>query len=407
MTVTVRPITEAERPEFRRLLGLAFGFDLADEELESFNEILETERTVCTFDGEQMVGTAGAFSLEMTVPGGVLPVAGTTMVSVLATHRRQSVLRRMMRAHFDEVRKRGDVLAALWASESSIYGRFGYGPAASLVDAEIDRRHAGLSGPPRGSGTVRLVDVDEAKQLLPTVFEQTRRVRPGMFRRSASWWEHRVFHDPESQRRDATRYRYAIYEENGIARGYVQYRAEEQWDANGLPNGEVRIFDLQAVDLSAADSLWRYVSSIDLIRRINYWNLPADDPLLWLLNDPRRLSRRVSDSLWVALIDIPAALAARRYCREGRLVIEVRDEFDGQNSGRYVLDTTGESAVCSRDTSAPDLSMAASDLGAIYMGGVRLLDLVAAGRAQGSPGALRRADAMFSWHPAPWCQEIF
>jgi predicted acetyltransferase len=407
MTFTIRPITENERPEFRRLMGLAFGFDPTDEGTESFNATLEIERTICAFDGEQMIGTAGAYSLDMTVPGGAAPVAGTTMVSVLATHRRRGALRQMMRAHLDEARNHGDALAGLWASESSIYGRFGFGAAATMVEAEIDRSHAGFRGSPLGSGAVRLVELDEAKRLLPPVYDQTRHLRPGMFDRSETNWEYRVFRDPESRRGGATSYRYAVYEEKGAPRGYVQYRAKEQWDDDGFPNGEVRISDLQAVDLAAVDSLWRYLVSIDLTRKIGYWNLPVDDPLPWLLSDPRRLTQRISDSLWVCPIDIPAALMARKYSQEGQLIIEVHDDFNTWNTGTYRLETTGDESSCIRITSAPEVRLAASDLGAIYMGGVRLNVLAAAGRVAGSPEDVRRADAMFSWHPAPWCQEIF
>jgi predicted acetyltransferase len=407
MTFTIRAITEGERPEFRRLMGMAFNFDPTDDGVEPFNAILETERTICAFDGAQMVGTAGAFSLDMTVPGGVLPVAGTTMVAVLATHRRRGALRQMMRAHLDEAREHGDVLAGLWAAESSIYGRFGFGAAATMVDAEIDRRHASFPGPPLGSGAVRLVELDEAKQLLPTVYEETRLLRPGMYDRSAVWWENSVFRDSESRRGGATSYRYAVYEESGKPRGYVQYRAKAQWDDDDFPNGEVRISDLQAIDLAAADAIWRYVSSIDLIRTIKHWNQPIDDPLVWMLTDPRRLTRRISDSLWMCPIDIPAALAGRRYSQDGRLALEVQDEFSPSNTGTYLLEANGDEAVCTPTTSTADVKITASDLGAIYLGGVRVLDLAAAGRIQGPPEKVRRADAMFSWHPAPWCPQVF
>jgi predicted acetyltransferase len=329
------------------------------------------------------------------------------MVTVLATHRRRGVLRKMMRAHLDEARTRGDPLAALWASESSIYSRFGFGPAASRVDAEIDSAHLALSGPPEGSGGVRLVATNEAKVLLPQVFRTTRHLRPGMFDRSEVWWEHRCFRDPESRRGGATSYRYAVYEEDGEPRGYVQYRAREDWDDDDLPNGEVQINDFQAVDLAAAGSLWRYLGSIDLIRKIKYWNLPADAPLGWLLTDPRRLHRRITDSLWLCPIDIPAALSARKYSRAGELLIGVHDDFNPWNNGTYLLETDGEETHCAPSNSDPHVRLSASDLGAIYLGGVRPLTLAAAERVEGSTEAIRRTDAMFAWHPAPWCQEVF
>ncbi len=407
MTFIIRAITEDERPEFRRLMGLAFGFDPTDEGTDSFKAILETERTICAFDGDQMVGTAAAFSLDMTVPGAVLPVAGTTMVTVLTTHRRRGALRLMMRAHLDEARENGDLLAGLWASESSIYGRFGFGAAATKVDAEIDPRYVAFDGPPLGSGRVRLVGLDEAQRLLPAVYEQSRLMRPGMSARSEVWWENMTMRDPETRRAGATSYRYAVYEENGVPRGYVQYRAKEQWDDDGFPNGEVRISDLQAVDLAASDAIWRYVGSIDLIRKISHWNLPIDDPLISRLTDPRRLTRRLSDSLWMCLIDVPSVLAGRRYSQAGRLTVEVRDDFSPSNAGTYLLETDGGETDCSPTTSPAEVQISASDLGAIYMGGVRLLDLAAAGRVGGSPENIRRADAMFFWHPAPWCPEVF
>ena len=407
MTFSIRAITEEERPDFRQMMGLVFNFDPTDEGVESFNAILETERTICAFDGEKMIGTAGAFSLDMTVPGGSLPTAGTTMVTVLSTHRRRGALRRMMRAHLDEAREHGDVLAGLWASESSIYGPFGFGPAAMMISAEIDRRHAAFAGPPLGSGRVRLVELDEAKRLLPIVYEQARLARPGMYARSAVWWEHSTMRDPENRRGGATSYRYAVYEEDSAPRGYVQYRAKEEWDDDGFPNGEVRVSDLQAVDLAASDAIWRYVSSIDLIRKISHWNLPIDDPLLWLLAEPRRLTRRISDSLWICLIDIPAALAGRRYAREGRLTIGVRDDFSPENTGTYRLETSGPEADCTPTTTDPDLQLTAADLGSIYMGGIRLRELALAGRIEGSAEAIAQADAMFQWHPAPWCPEVF
>jgi predicted acetyltransferase len=407
MTFTIRPITEEERPEFRLVMGLVFNFEPTEEGEKAFNSILEVDRTICAFDGDRLVGTAGAFSFDMTVPGGVLPVAGTTMVTVLATHRRRGALRQMMRAHLDEARNHGDALAGLWASESSIYSRFGFGPAADLVDVEIDRRHTTFRSPPLGTGAVRLVEAEEAKQLLPVVYEQTRLQRPGMYARSEVWWEHSTLRDPEQNRHGATSYRYAVYEEAGEPRGYVQYRAKEEWSNDGFPEGEIRVTDLQAIDLAATDALWRYVVSVDLVKTIGYWNLPSDDPLPWLLSEPRRLTGRVSDSLWICPIDIPMALEGRHYSQPGRLVLEVRDDFNTWNNGSFLLETTGTETKCSATTAEPDVRLTAADLGSIYLGGIAMRTLAAAGRVEGSTEALAEADAMFTWHPAPWCPEVF
>src|SRR6266581_356853 len=43
-----------------------------------------------------------------------------------------------------DVRDRGEPIAALWASEDTIYGRYGYGPAARCVDVRLPRVSAQL-----------------------------------------------------------------------------------------------------------------------------------------------------------------------------------------------------------------------------------------------------------------------
>lgn len=407
MAFTVRRITAAERLTFRRLLGLAFSYDPDAEGEEAFNALFELDRSVCAFDGESMVGTAGAFSLAMAVPGGTVPAAGTTMVTVLATHRRRGALRAMMRAHLDEARGRGDLVAGLWASESAVYGRFGYGPAAQLIDATLDRRHAGLRDGIDPPGSVRIVDAGEAFGIMPEVYEKARPARPGMFARRQAWWQHRILRDPESARKGASAFRYAVYEEEGSPRGYVRYRAKEEWDDDGFPRGRVWVVELQALDLAASAALWRYLTGIDLVRMIGYWNLPVDDPLPWLLADPRRLTRRMSDSLWIRLVDIAGALAARRYSSNERLVVEVIDEFCPWNQGRYELEAREGESRCAEVRTSPELRLPVASLGAVYLGGHSFRELASAGLVDGSVDAVAKADRLFSWFPAPWCPEIF
>ncbi len=408
MTFTVRPITADELPTFRRLLGLAFAFDPDEEGAEAFEAVFELDRSVCAFEGAAMVGTAGAFSLDLTVPGGgTVPTAGTTMVTVLATHRRQGALRAMLRAHLSEARRHGDVLAGLWASESNIYGRFGYGAAAYRVNAVLERKHAALRAGIDAPGSVRLIDADEASVLLPEAYDRARLQRPGTFARRQAWWRNRVLRDPESERAGASSYRYSVYEEEGSVRGYVRYRAKSGWDDDGFPKGEIQIAELQCFDLNASIGLWRYVTGIDLVRSIGYWNLPVDDPLPWLLADPRRLTRRVSDSLWLRLVDVPRALAGRRYSSDGNLLIEVVDEFCPENSGTYALEVHDGRGQCRAVRAVPELRLPTASLAAAYLGGNPIPVLAAAGLVDGTGAALRKAELMFSWHPAPWCQEIF
>lgn len=407
MDYTIRPATSDEIPAMQETMGFGFGFDPMPELRELFAATVELDRTRCAFEGATLVGTSGAFSLDLTVPGGSLPTGGTTMVAVRSSHRRQGLLRAMMSAHLDDVQERGEPLAALWASESAIYGRFGYGPAAYLQGFEIERVHSAFSEPVAAPGRFRLIDAEEACKLLPQIYDAVCTERPGHFARSSAWWERRRTFDPSWGREGASAYRFLVYEQDGRARGYLQYRVKPEDQGLGLPAGRLLIEELQGLDQTSRTALWRYALDVDLIATITAWNQPLDDELPWLLADSRRLKRSVTDSLWVRVMDVPAALAGRRYSSEGRLALRVHDEISPQNDGTWQLDGGPDGATCERCSAQPEIGLRAVDLGALYLGGNGFQTLARAGRIEGSPQALARADAMFTWHPVPWCPEIF
>ena len=229
MGVTVGPVGDDRAAEYLAAMGQAFGFDSSDEHRERFSKYFEWDRARAAYDGDRIVGTLGAYSFEMTVPGGTMPCGGTTVVAVLPTHRRRGVLRQMIESHFEDVRERGEPIAGLWASESSIYGRFGYGIAAVGLDVEVDRDHVDLHRLAPRAAPARLVSREEAMDLFPPFYDRERRLRPGFFARSPSWWEFRRFHDSEPSREGATAFRYAVTEENGVVTGFAQYRFKEKW----------------------------------------------------------------------------------------------------------------------------------------------------------------------------------
>ncbi|MEE8557563.1 MAG: GNAT family N-acetyltransferase [Myxococcota bacterium] len=407
MDFTVRPATQDEIPTMDRAMALAFGGDPRPEDLPHHEALLELDRTRCVFDGDKMVGTLGAYSLEFAVPGATVPAAGTSYVTVRPTHRRRGLLRSMMRAHFEDVRERGEPLAALWASESSIYSRFGYGPAADLLQIEVERAHGAFNSPPGGRGQCRLLEPDEPGKILPEIYEASWRERPGHFARSRAWWDHKRLFDPKHDREGGSAYRHVIYEEGGRPRGYLQYRIRSKWDRSGLSRSQLRVVELQGIDATARAMLWRHALDVDLNDTLIAWNQPADCELPWLLKDRRRALCSTRDALWVRLVDIPGALSHRRYAREGRVVLGVRDPALPSNSGTYRLEAGPEKATCEPTREEPEIQLEVSDLGAIYLGGQRLRALARAGRVEGSPSALELADQMFAWDPAPWCPEIF
>jgi predicted acetyltransferase len=405
MEVQLRPITSDEFPAFAKANGTAFGWEPNAEVLAESLETIELERTLAAFDGEEIAGTTAIFSFDMTVPGGALPVAGVTWVSVRPTHRRQGILSGMMRRQLEDVREKGEAIAALWASESVIYGRFGYGVAAETIEFSVQREHARFAREEAPRGRCRIVEREEALRDWPPVYDEARLRFPGAYTRNEAWWRCHTMRKIDLGRRAGIRF-YVQYEEDGRPLGYARYRVRSEVTDN-LADGTLMVEELIGVNDDAFAALWRYIFGVDLIGTIRAWPRPTFEPLVWMLADPRRMVRKYLDALWLRIVDVPAALEARRYAATGTVVFEVRDNFCPWVGGRYELEAGAEGARCRLSDKEPQVTLSAADLGAVYLGGVRLTTLRRAGRVEGDWEALRRADALFDWDPPPWCPEVF
>lgn len=406
MSVDIRPITPEEWEAYAQADASAFGFEPNPEALEQVRQIFEFDRTLAGFDGPEIVGTTSIYSFDLTVPGNQLPTAGVTWVSVKPTHRRQGILTQMMRRQLNDVHEQGEAIAALWASESVIYGRFGYGLAAEDQQLKIERTRADFAREPEARGRCRIVSREEALAAWSAVYEQVRVQYPGMYTRSEAWWQNMTLRAIEPGMRNMGTRFFVQYEENNRPLGYARYRVRGD-NTDGLPNGRLLVQELMAVTDEAYAALWRYLFGVDLIGQIEAQHRPLHEPLFWMLADPRRLVRGPYDALWVRIVDVVPALEGRGYAVPGRLVLGVRDAFCSWNEGRYELEAGAEGARCRRTDAEPDITLNAADLGAVYLGEARLTTLRRAGRVEGEWESLRRADAMFSWDPRPWCPEVF
>ncbi|MBA2949248.1 GNAT family N-acetyltransferase [Streptomyces himalayensis] len=409
MTSDLRVLQPSEWDTWYGKLVLAFGgVPEADEERALWNRLTEFDRSLGAWDGDDCVGTAGAFSFRLTVPGGALvPAAGVTMVSVAATHRRRGVLTAMMRRQLDDVRSWGEPLAVLTASEPAIYGRFGYGAATQLLSAEIDTARVRLSVPP-GTDDVRLRfaapgDVVEACEAV-----YARRVpgRPGMLARRPGW-EQLPLLDPESERQGSSPLQCVLAERAGEVVGYARFHNKPEWDTAG-PNGTIVLRDLEALDPAAYAALWRFLFEIDLTSTLEVRSRPVDDAWQHLVSDIRRCQVRLRDSLYVRLVDVGAALEARTYQTPVDVVFEVEDDFCPWNQGRWRLTGDSKGASCKRTDEDADLALSVRELGAVYLGGVSLSAPAAAGRVRElRPGAVAEASVAFSSAVAPWLPHGF
>jgi predicted acetyltransferase len=402
----VRIINESDIDGFIAVLEHAFGFELKPENRDHFVKEFELDRLLAAFDGDHIVGTGGAFSFDLTVPGGTVGCGGTTVIAVLPTHRRRGVLTDMMRFHLDEVAGRGEPVAALWASEAPIYGRFGYGVAARFHRTKLDKSRISFPRSPLGSGTIRILDVDGARGVLPEFYERLRPIRPGFLTRGENRWDGVHFHDPPEWRDGGTPKRFAVYEEADEVLGYVFYRQHEKWEG-GLAANRVAVGAMHALTPAAEEGLWRYLLSIDLVAKVESWNTDPSSILPDVVADSRRVEQVISDGLWVRVLEVPAALEARRYQIEGRLVLEVADPFRGSAAGTFALEGGPDGATCEPSTEPPDLRLDVRELGSAYLGGLTFSQLARAGLVEGSPDALAAADLMFGWTIAPWCPEVF
>ena len=406
MDITSRPIVTGESLSFREAIFAGFGEDVDDESFPPawFDDLVPLDRTVAAFDGNLIVGTLGAFPFDVTVPGGAgVAMAGTTIVTVAATHRRRGVLTGMTRDHLEDGRRRGEPLAGLWASESAIYGRYGFGVATENNAIEIDQNRVTIVG---DAGSVRRVTTDEAIRLFPAIYELERPRRPGMLSRSELRWKHH-FDDPKAGREGFSALRCVLHETEGAPDGYAIYRQKSNWET-GFPDGKISIRELIAPAATAHTGLWRYLTTIDLFPQIEYWNLPVDDPLAWKVPDHRRIKRKRWDTLYLRILDVVQALEARTYATDGVVRFTVDDPFFPDEGGSFELAVTGGVGACRRiNDSATDLSFGTADLASLYLGGNSTLAMAQAGRIRGVEESIVLLGRMFRGDVAPWCEETF
>jgi predicted acetyltransferase len=409
MDIDIRPITPDQGDQFSGVMAVAFGETFTEEERADHDRWFEYDRSIGAFDGDRIVGTGGAYSMDLTLPGlTTIPVGGLTAIAVLPTHRRRGILRSMIAYHFEETEGRGELVSALGASESVIYGRFGYGLATSLADYEIDPRRGQFSRPPATRGRLRLLEPEETAKIVPPVYDRYRRAQPGELSRPQAWWD-TYARDPDWMRQGASRHYDVVYESGpGRVDGWVSYRVENRWPS-GLASNVIKVRMLVGLTPEAEAALWRYILDLDLAGTVKLFDRPVDDPVRWRLADPRRLRvTDVGDHLWVRLLDLPGALAARRYAVEGTLVLEVTDPLRPRNQGRFRLEGGPDGAVCEPTRAEPDLALDVADVGAAYLGGTSLVSLARAERvAELTPGALLRAERMFATVPPPFCTTHF
>jgi predicted acetyltransferase len=397
----IRTIREDEFDAFELALSNAFGdVDVLEHYLALDRLSMEFDRTFAAFDEGRIVGCAGVMTFTSVVPGGAtVGTAGVTMVGVLPTHRRRGILTELMRRLHDQAADRGEPIATLLASEGQIYGRFGYGLAVlgQSFDVALDRVRWAPGTAPRGR--TRLLTHEEARPQLRAVYERFAASRPGAVLptdRQYAWLFSGITKSDEKEF-------VAVHEDDdGVPDAYAIYRIKPRWP-KGLPSNTLKVPQLVASTAGGSAAIWRFLFDIDLVSRVRTWDRPLDDPLVWQMAEPRALRATVGDFLYVRPLDVAAVLGAREFAADGRLVLDVDDEFRPTNTGRYQLTVEDGKASCSKTDAQPDIACTIQIVGSTYLGGVSWGTLAGAGRLEErTAGSVERADSMFRTDVAPW-----
>ncbi len=388
----MRAITADEFEPWARAESRAHSNRLADDP-DQLRPHFDLTRSIAVFDGTGIVGGAHSHLLEMSVPGGVAAVAGVSNVAVQPTHRRRGIMTNMMRHQLDGIHERGEPLAALFATESLIYGRFGYGVGSIHEFWTLERHHNAYAVKHDPPGDVVFIDPSDMVEILPDIARRGTEGRPGVFQRPMHQWQ-RESQLPEHWQGGPGGLFYALYVENDQIEGYVSYRTRRP---------ALIVNELMVTTPAANVALWRFCFDMDLIERTEAVKRPQDDPMPWLLADPRRLQRSARDGLWLRIVDVASALQLRHYLSDDRLNLQVRDDFCSWNSACFELEGSLDGADCRPTDASPDLTVSVSALASAYLGAASFTTLAQAGLAEErSAGALLRADRMFAAQLRPW-----
>ena len=395
-------IRRARDDEYQAVLAASsvpFSFD-PDESLDPLESMFPTDRMVVGDDAGQIVGTSAAHTYRVTVPGGaVVGTSGMSFVTVLPTHRRSGVMRAMMQMLLEDAVEAGEPLAALWATEGGIYGRFGFGPTVEMVRQRIDSSKCELVPADPPGGRVRIVDRGEAMASFGSIHAEVAAGRHGTLHRDNPFAEYNLF-DAPWDRDGFTKQRFAVYEGDD-GRGYVTFRTKE------TSPGTVRFDEMYATSTPARRGLVDFGLGFDLCRDLVLWGRPADDPIRWMLTDPYAMKSENFDYVWFRLVDLKAALVARRYEVDGSFVVAVTDDQLANNNGTWRIEVTDGVAAVERCDEAPSLTLSTGVLAALYMGGRRLPSIVEPGAVGADSETIARLDRTFRTTLVPWTSEEF
>lgn len=395
---------DTQAAAFRRAVTRGFlGAEPSPEALEAERESFASRRNIEVIDpaasaGSFPVATVNSWVTPLTVPGGTdVGMWAISAVTVAATHRRRGIARALLEGELRAAASAGIAVAGLTVSEATIYGRYGFGPAVPVAAIEVDTRRAGWAGG-EPTGRIEYIDRETLADDLAAVHERVRRSRPGRIPGWRTRWQGHAGVSPHITERDAVRGVRHV-DDAGRVTGVLAYTLKER---QGTFRFGLAVRILVAETNEALAALWRFALQHDLVDEVNADLRPLDDPLPWMVTDQRGVTRTEHDHGWLRILDVPAALGARRYSAPLDLVVRAEDPLGfAAGDWRVHIDADGAASVEPDDTDRVDAVLGVAALSSMYVGGVRASTLYAAGRIEADPAVVDQLDRAFISFPAP------
>jgi predicted acetyltransferase len=404
MSLEIRPIRSGEQDAFNNVVRTVFAADT------QMHVEMREEWTLCGFEDGVMTTSYGAWPLTMLLNGAAVPFAGVTMVGTLPYFRRRGHLRRVVDEHFRQLHERGErSIAALFASRTAIYQRYGYAVVSGAQSYTIEPRDISLLHLPEATGEFRPAAESDA-DLLIELYHRFGQGRNAWLLRYGDYFKipgapYATYQPPE----EAARQKKVIYYEDGVPLGYLVYSVTRDVRSGAMMGQLLNVAEMAWLAPEAYHAIWTYLSRFDLISQITVGKVPPDDPLPHLLLEPKRLTVGVPSSGMAArIVDVEKALPLRPYGEKGTLTFEIIDDLCDWNRGTWRLEATAAGSEVTRGAAAPELTMPVSTLAMLVFGRITATEAARMGRLEvHEPTALPRWDAVMRTERAPYCQDFF
>ncbi|MAU24250.1 MAG: hypothetical protein CL706_02425 [Chloroflexi bacterium] len=424
MSIKIIPVDKSNIFEWRTSVRTVFG-DIPKKDVvkrmvndrfmidfETWNQ--PSDRLIAAFDTDinKIVGTGGADKYSMSVPGGnSISMAGIAFMGTLPTHKRKGIFSSMMNKLHCQAKERGDSIAGLWASQSLLYSRFGYGLATIREDWQINSNHANLSKAKNDSIRFELVDKNTALEEIPKIYDIFRTCQNGATDRTQGYWNYMLYEDEQTMYNKSgnSGFFFVIAYKDNKPSGYAFYNFDkESGVAHEDDKGTLRVEEIISIDRETNNALWHYIFGVELVEEVTFNRRAPNDSLYLMLENPRKLKRDTIDGLWVRIIDPISMLESRTYNYKGNITISISGQNQKDIEGTYLIETDGTNTEVKKVKNKPDIYMRPSDLSSIYFGGTSPGEHFQAGNIDvDDHNSLRKLTKMFFVEQNPWCNTDF